>query len=270
MADALRWAIVPAAGRGRRLAPATDAVPKVLLPVGLRPMIDWAVDEALAAEADSIVVIVAPDQGAVRRHVERRAQGDDWPDGIDLRLVVQPEPRGLGEALLRCRPLTGDDAFAVVVPDNWFEAATPPVSHLVETHTRSGLDTIGLIEVMPPQAARLGNVGRVDLEALDGRGEDFRILALADKRPGSFEMAGEEPVLRGCARYVLGPSFYDALEAVGAPADGEWDDVPAFQHLIATRGLAGRRLVATHFDVGQPAGYLAAMSHLLEREKGRA
>jgi UTP-glucose-1-phosphate uridylyltransferase len=88
---------------------------------------------------------------------------------------------------------------------------------------------------------------------------------LGDKQPGTFRLEGNEAVLRGCARYVLGPTFYDALVATGPPREGEWDDVPAFQHLSSGRGLAGSLLDGAHFDVGQPAGYMGAMSYLLRQ-----
>ncbi len=69
-------------------------------------------------------------------------------------------------------------------------------------------------------------------------------------------------MLRGCARYALNASFYDALEATGPPAAGEWDDVPAFQYLVDGDGLAGCRLDGRHFDVGQEKGYIAAAGYV--------
>jgi UTP--glucose-1-phosphate uridylyltransferase len=242
------------------MRPATDAVPKVLLPVGLRPMLDWALDEALATGVDAVIVVVAPQAPLVRRHAERRASENGWPAGVALHIVEQPAPLGLGDALIRCRALTGEDSFGVVVPDNWFDAETPALLQVAQTRHDTGLDTLGLIRVTPARAGQLGNVGRVELAHLGG--ENYRIVELGDKQAGTFRFEGDSPVLRGCARYALGPTFYDALEATGPPPEGEWDDVPAFQHLTRTRGLAGRALDGLHFDVGQPAGYLAAMSHL--------
>ncbi len=259
----LPWAIIPTAGRGTRLRPATEVVPKVLLPVGLRPMIDWALDEALGADVAAIAVVVSPDHRAVRRHVERRASGPRWPAAVTVRFVEQPRPLGLGDAIFRCRSLTGSESFGVVVPDNWFDAGVPALAQVADTHRRTGLDTLGLIRVDPQGASLLGNVGRVTLEHLSDR--DYRIVELGDKRPGSFRVEGDSPVLRGCARYALGPSFYAALEATGPPPTGEWDDVPAFQHLSAAPGLAGRLLQGVHFDLGHPAGYLGAMSHMYAR-----
>ena len=260
----LPWAIIPTAGRGARLRPATDAIPKVLLPVGLRPMIDWAIDEALNAGVGAIAVIVAPDQPQVTAYVEARRSAPAWPGEVELHFVEQPRPAGLGDALIRCRPWTGEDSFGVVVPDNWFDAPCAPVGQVAEAHFRTGMNAVGLIEVGPENASLLGNVGEVELEAIDDR--DFRITRLGDKSAGTFTIEGPEPVLRGCARYALGPAFYDALEATGPPPEGEWDDVLAFQRLVAGDGLVGHKLEGRHFDVGQEGGYLAAMSYLFERD----
>lgn len=260
----LPWAIIPAAGLGTRLRPATDTIPKALMPVGLRPMIDWTIDEALDAGVGAIIVIVAPDQPQVTAHVEARIATPEWPREVELHLVEQPRPAGLGDALIRCRPWTGEDSFGVVVPDNWFDAPCSPLGQVAGAHFRTGMSAIGLIEVSAESAVLLGNVGEVELESIDDR--DFRITRLGDKAAGTFAIWGSAPMLRGCARYALGPAFYDALEATGPPPAGEWDDVPAFQRLVSGDGLVGHQLQGRHFDVGQKGGYLAAMSYLFERD----
>ena len=260
----LPWAVIPTAGKGERLRPATDTIPKALLPVGLQPMVGWALDEAFDAGINGVVVVVSPDQPQVTAYVEARRAAPSWPQEVELHLVEQPRPAGLGDALIRCRDWTGDDSFGVVVPDNWFDAPCAPVGQVATAHLRTGLNALGLIEVSPASAALLGNVGEVTLEPIGGR--DFRIRQLGDKSAGTFALDGAAPTLRGCARYALGPGFYDALEATGPPAEGEWDDVPAFQHLVGGEGLVGHQLEGRHFDVGQEGGYLAAMSYLFERD----
>jgi UTP-glucose-1-phosphate uridylyltransferase len=122
------------------------------------------------------------------------------------------------------------------------------------------MNAIGLTRVDAADASLYGNVGGVELAPLSGPA--FRILALQDKRPGSFDIVAGSSVLRGCARYAVDARFYDALEATGPPAEGEWDDVPAFQLLIETEGLAGHLITGHHFDVGHEAGYMAAASYL--------
>lgn len=267
------WAVVPTAGRGTRMYPAAAVIPKALLPVGLRPMLHWALEEALDAEFPGLVVVTGPRQGLVRQYLElalREAnrRGDSALArlgrklaAVELRWVEQPEPRGVGDAFIRCRAVTGAADIAVLLPDNWFHAPQPAIAQVARTHAATGLCTLGLTEVQPGEAALFGNVGGVELEPLGG--DSHRIHALQDKTPGTFP-GRREPTLRACARYVLGAEFYDALEATGPPPQGEWDDVPAFQRLIATRGLAGHRIQGRHYDVGLAAGYLAAAAYLYE------
>lgn len=254
------WALIPAAGRGTRLRPLTAAVPKVLLPVGGRPMLEWALQEAVSSGAGAVAVIVAADQQEVRRFLASPAAAVHLA-GVALEVVEQPEPAGIGDALIRCRPLTGDQPFGVVVPDNWFASRAPALAEVAKTLFETGMDTIGLVEVGPEQEGLLGNVGGVELEPIGG--DSYRILALADKAAGTFAIGGSGPMLRGCARYALTPAFYDALEAgADAEREGEWDDVPAFQRLTRRPGLAGHRLSARLFDLGNEIGYRAANAYL--------
>ena len=196
----LSWAIIPTAGRGTRLRPATDNIPKVLLPVGLRPMIDWAIDEALEADVEAIAFVVSPSQPMVKAHVKARQASSDWPVGVESHFVEQPRPAGLGDALIRCRPWTCGDSFGVIVPDNWFDSCRAPVAQLAGAHFRTGKPSLGLIEVQPGQGFLLGNVGEVELEVMKNR--DFRITRLGDKSKGAFVAPKSRSVLRGCARYV--------------------------------------------------------------------
>lgn len=274
----LPWAVIPTAGQGTRLRPVTLTVPKVLLPVGVRPMLDWTLAEAARAGVGGIVVVVSPDHEAVRAYVETAARSGPRPDwelpqllaAVEVHLVEQPRPAGVGEALTRCRPWTGDDPFLVLLPDNWFDAGDPAAAQVGRTLEATGLCTLGLTEVQPEEVGLYGDVGRVELETL---GDDaYRILALQDKGEGAYRPRGDGPELRGCARYALLPEFYEALEATRpapAGADGpEWDDVPAFQALIAAGRLAGQRISGRHFDVGRPTGYLAAQRWLADWNAG--
>lgn len=273
------WAVVPTAGRGTRLLPATLAVPKVLLPVGVRPMLDWTLAEAARSGVGGVLVVVSPRHRAVREYVEAACRpGPDasWElprllQDVEVHLVEQPHPTGVGDALFRCREWTGDDPFAVLLPDNWFDAGDPAAAQVARTLETTGLNVLGLTEVHPDEAELYGDVGRVELEPLGE--EDYRVLELQDKGSGAFRPgAGEGPELRGCARYVLLPEFYEVLEATrprGAKAaESEWDDVPAFQALIDAGRLAGRRISGCHFDLGRPSGYLAAQRWLADWNAG--
>ena len=272
----LPWAIIPTAGKGTRLLPETAEVPKVLLPVGSRTMLEWTLREAVAAGVPAVIVVVSPAHPQVRTFVgalragavacQAEAGSQDapgaWLQGVEIHFVVQPEPMGVGDALIRCRALTGGDAFGVLLPDNWFHAAEPALRQVEAGFRTTGVSAIGLIEVTAEHAGILGNVGGVTLEPLGGH--THRILSLQEKAAGSFEIDGSGATLRGCARYVVGPEFYEALAATGPPDAGEWDDVPAFQRLIAAGGLIGQAIEGRFFDVGQKAGYAAAETYVAE------
>ena len=267
------WAVIPTAGRGTRMYPAAAVIPKVLLPVGTWPMLHWALEEAVASGIPGLALVIGPEQQLIRDYVEactRAARRGDLGDLADLgrglqdreiRWIEQARPLGVGDAFMRCRSITAGSPFAVLLPDNWFDSAQPATAQVFETYLATGLCTLAMTSIDAAESALFGNVGGVDLEHLAAR--SYRIVRLQDKLPGTFECppAGGS-VLRGCARYVLDDRFYDALSVTGPPPDGEWDDVPAFQWLIAEHGLAGHHIDGTHYDVGMPRGYLAAAAHL--------
>ena len=263
MNSSLEWAIIPAAGSGTRLRPATDYIPKVMMPIGLRPMLAWALDEVFDAEVANVVVVVSPQHGSVSAYLDDARRSREWPSGTRLHVVEQPQPAGIGDALTRCREVTGDAAFGVVVPDNWFIAEPPALAQVAASHARTGLHTFALVDVEQEEAALLGNSGGVTLEAIDG--PDFRVVSLADKTHGAFAVGDTAASLRGCARYVLDAAFYDALAATTPTEATEWDDVPAFQYLIERGRVGGCRIDGRLFDVGQEPGYLAAMNYCFER-----
>ncbi len=234
-------------------------------------MLHWALDEAMRAQIRGIVLVVGPDQQLVRQYLDaavlagRAGENTDLGQlgrqlsDCDIRWIEQDEPRGIGDALVRCQAVTGDAVFAVLLPDNWFDAPMPAIEQVARAYVRTGLCSLGLTEVVPAEHSLFGNVGGVRLKPLEG--DCFQVLALQNKLPGAFAPAGGA-TLRGCARYVVDERFYEALRATGPPARGEWDDVPAFQHLIGHAGLAAARIDGRHYDVGHLAGYLAAATYL--------
>ncbi len=268
----IEWAVIPVAGHGKRMQPAAAVVPKALLPVGTWPILHWALVEAIRAAIPGIILVVGPDQQLVRDYLgvaveaARRNEKTDLAclgRGLldrEIRFIEQAEPLGIGDAFMCCRAVTGQDVFSVLLPDNWFDAATPAIGQVARAYAQTGLCSLGLTEVVTEESALFGNVGGVGLRRLDG--DCYRVLALQDKRPGVFATEGKSSVLRGCARYVVDARFYDALLATGPPSQGEWDDVPAFQHLIDNAGLAAYRIDGRHYDVGHRRGYLAAAAYL--------
>ncbi len=269
------WAVIPVAGRGTRLYPAAAVIPKALLPVGSWPMLHGALDECVRAGVSGIVLITGPGQDLVLEYVDealaaaRRSDAGDLAQlgagllAMEMVRVEQRQPAGVGDAFMLARPMTGDGPFGVVLPDNWFDAEPAALTQVAQAYEATGCCALGLTEVLPEEAHLFGNVGGMEMKPV-GEGT-FRVESLQDKLPGQFQ-AADVPVLRGCARYVVDGRFYEALLATGPPASGEWDDVPAFQRLIATEGLAAQRIIGQHYDVGHRAGLLAAAAYLAKKE----
>jgi UTP--glucose-1-phosphate uridylyltransferase len=253
------------------MMPASAVVPKALLPVGRWPMLHAALDECIRAGIEGVVLVTGPDQRLVHDYVDAALaagkRGDTGDLGalgrglaaLEIVRVEQDVARGVGDAFMQARPVTGEDAFAVILPDNWFHGNPPAIAQVARAYALTGWCAFGLTAVTPDEAHLFGNVGGVDLEPVEGR--TYRVLSLQDKLPGTFP-AADDAVLRGCARYAVDGRFYEALEATGPPPSGEWDDVPAFQYLLARDGLAAQHIEGQHYDVGHPAGYLAAAAYL--------
>jgi UTP--glucose-1-phosphate uridylyltransferase len=234
----VRHAVVPAGGRGTRMLPATRAVPKELLPLGVTPVIDVVLAELRAAGLDEVVVVGAPDKPALAAHL-----------GPDVRVVDQPQPRGLGDAVLQAAAAVGDAPFAVALPD----ALLPDrvLGALLE-RVAAGFD--GAVALEPVPAARASAYGTA---RLDGEGT---ITALAEKAPAP---RGAGHALAVAARYVLPAATFDVLRRTPPGHGGEVQLTDALATLIA----GGARFAGVVLepgerrrDVGSPAGYAAAFA----------
>jgi UTP--glucose-1-phosphate uridylyltransferase len=238
--DVVRHAVVPAGGRGTRMLPATRSVPKELLPLGVTPVLDVILAELRRAGLAEIVVVGAPDKPAIDAHVA----GDDH-----VRVVRQPEPRGLGDAVLQAADAVGDAPFAVALPDALVPDRLLPA--LLE-RVAAGFD--GAVALEPVPAARAGHYGTARLD------RDGTITRLAEKAPAE---PGATEALAVAARYVLPGATFDALRRTAPGHGGEVQLTDALADLIAQGArLAGvvLRPGERRRDVGSPAGYAAAFA----------
>jgi len=244
--------VLPAAGRGTRLRSIDPETPKLLLPVGPRPMIDWCLAELLRCGAGEVTVVVDDAGGALARHVLAHR------DGSEVRIVEQPEPTGIGDAILRARA-GARGAFVLALPDVIDRGEPLALARLLAVHAATGDGALlGLVRLDAAAAARWGNCGRAEAGPPDAHGRRT-ILRLADKGAGALRVEGTALVT--APRCVLDEAFLDALRATAPPpgaGEGEHDDVPAFQRLIARGALRGVEVAGPLLDAGNPAGYEAA------------
>lgn len=260
----IRKAIIPAAGRGTRLLPATAIIPKELLPVDLKPMIQHCIEEAARSRIEEIALILSPEKETVRAFLQagsrsNRPELSSLRDALDrcrITYLEQTDPTGVADALLLARPFTGGEPFAVLLPDNITYAEPAPLVQMY-AHLEPGLCALALTEYQETNAAWYGNCGRVECEPLAER--RYRITRLHDKGKGAFRVRSGRTELVGYARYILQPYFFDYYPSRDTLGEGEeMDDTPILQRIIAAGRMTGVRIEGNLFDAGNPAGFAAA------------
>jgi UTP--glucose-1-phosphate uridylyltransferase len=260
----VRIAVIPAAGLGTRILPATKAVPKELLAIVDTPMIQLVVEEAVGAGVTDVVVVTGPDKPALEEHfspsprleaeLERKGK-TDLLDAVrrvnelaTFTFVMQDEPLGLGHAVLCAKDAIGDEPFAVLLPDELFWGPEL-VDALAQRQERFDAPVIAVMEMGPDE---IGNYGVVDAEAVEAdlvRMKDFIEKPDPSVAPSNLGSVG---------RYVLTPDVLDALEGAGPGTGGEiqlTDGIAA-----VARAKAGYAYIhrGRRNDAGRPLGYVKA------------
>ena len=281
-ATPVRKAVIPAAGMGTRFLPATRSVQKVMLPVLDIPSLHMVVAEAASAGIDRIAVIVSARDRAIEEYFEPnpgleaalRASGK--PEVADamrsiaematVEVLVQDRPRGLGHAVSVAADWVGEEAFAVLLPDDLIWADGPTIGEMARLHSRLGASVLAVKRV--PDAAVPG-LGIVDAEPVPEqlhrvRGRLHRLPQHPERLHRVRGMV-EKPALADApsnlaiiGRYVLTPGVFRALENTAPGAIGEVQVTDAIAALIPTEGVFAYEFPGDHFDVGVPVGMLEA------------
>jgi UTP--glucose-1-phosphate uridylyltransferase len=263
----VKTAVFPVGGQGTRFLPATKAVPKELLPVVDRPLLQYAVDEALAAGIERLVFVTARGKGALEDYFDHawelvaslRAKGKQAElaalDGTQLEpgriaYVRQQEPAGLGHAVWCARAVVGDDAFAVLLPDEllWNPAA-PALAEMHDVYQRLGGNVISVLEVPDEHTHRYGIVtpGAAD-------GLVTEVQGLVEKpAPGTAPSR-----LAAIGRYILQPEVMGLLAEGQRGAGGEIQLTDAMARLIGRQPFHALTFTGTRFDCGDKAGHITA------------
>lgn len=250
----LDTAIIPCGGLGRRLRPITNWVPKEMLPIGLKPALYWALDEAATAGLLRVILVLTPHKPVIEA-AARQYQGP-----LELEFVTQTAFRGLGDAILSARDALAGSPFLLLQPDQLFDGPNPSTAVLA-SHRLSRRTTVALVEIGKPEAARTGALGgaatrkqdggRLTIESLDARGSSL----------GRFD-AEAGPMLAPTGRVAYTADAFADFDAVAAtvPPGTEIDDRPVLQRIAARGALEGVAVPARLFDLGVPEGYREAVS----------
>jgi UTP--glucose-1-phosphate uridylyltransferase len=249
----LDTAVVPCGGLGTRLLPITRWLPKETLPVGLRPVLHWVLDEAADAGLLRAIIVTNPHRPVLE------AMARNYPGPLDLEFVPQDHPRGLGDAFLRARDPLAGSPFLAILPDNLFIDGNPTAAVLA-TYRATGLATVLLAEIARERSRTAGATGRAQVaKAEDGT---LRVTGIADKSTGSFDTGGQPSAITPIGRMAFPGHILPEWEEVArelAP-NAELDDVPVLQRLARRNALAGVINSARFFDVGNAEGYRDAVS----------
>ena len=265
--------MIPAAGLGTRFLPATKAMPKELIPVLDRPVIQWAVEEAVAAGAEEIVLVLAegkdelaahlrPDPDLERILAERGKEAEleavrRAGSLAQVTVVRQPEPRGLGDAVLCAAAAVGDQPFLCMLPDDLSVADPPVMQQLREAFQRFGTPVLALMRVGPDQISRYGCA-----DVVESRGRMHRTRGLVEKPPA--DEAKSDLAIMG--RYVLTPAIFAALRVTEPGAIGEVQLTDGLSALLRQGDVWGVEFEGDLLDVGTPAGWLATNLRLARQD----
>ncbi|HEY0662481.1 MAG TPA: UTP--glucose-1-phosphate uridylyltransferase GalU [Lysobacter sp.] len=277
MASRIRKAVFPVAGLGTRFLPATKTVPKEMLPIIDRPLIQYAVDEAIEAGCDTLVFVTNRYKHAVadyfdkayelEQKLERSGKTEQLelvrnvlPEGVRAVFVTQAEALGLGHAVLCAKPVIGDEPFAVLLPDDLIWNRGPgALKQMADAAEASGASMIAVQDVPREQTASYGIVATDKFQARQGR-----ISAIVEKPQP--EVAPSNLAVVG--RYVLNPRIFSLLESTRPGAGGEIQLTDAIAALLEEEAVNAYRFQGTRFDCGTHIGLVeATIRYALDHEK---
>jgi UTP--glucose-1-phosphate uridylyltransferase len=274
MPNRVRKAVFPVAGLGTRLLPATKSIPKEMITIVDRPLIQYAVDEAREAGIEELIFVTGRGKAALDDYFDHgfelettmRERGKSLdalePSRSDFGEVVsvrQQQPLGLGHAVWCARHIVGDEPFAVLLPDELMWGRPNCLAQMVEAYEKVGGNIVAALEVPESETHKYGVI---DPGATDGRLTEIR--GLVEKPP-----AGTSPsnlMLPG--RYILQPEVMRALDAHEKGAGGEIQLTDAIAKLIGQQPLHAFRFEGERYDCGNAAGFVIAnLAMALEREE---
>ncbi|MGD9903907.1 MAG: UTP--glucose-1-phosphate uridylyltransferase GalU [Vicinamibacterales bacterium] len=275
MSSSIRKAVFPAAGLGTRFLPATKAMPKEMLTLIDRPIIQYGVEEAVASGITDIVLVTGRGKSAIEDHFDVSSELEAFLAAkgkvelleavrkvsglINLAYVRQGEPLGLGHAVLVARSLVGDEPFAVVLGDDIFDATPPALQQMMTVFDRVHSPVIA-VERVPE--SEVSSYGILAAEAAPEVGPGVhRILDMVEKPPR--EQAPSNLAIIG--RYLLTPDIFPALDATRSDSSGEIQLTNGLKRLLASRPIYALEVDGVRHDAGNKVGFLKAMVYFALR-----
>lgn len=265
----IRKAVFPVAGLGSRFLPATKAQPKEMLPIVDKPLIQYAVEEAVAAGITEMVFITGRNKRAIEDHFDKayeleaelEAAGKDAlleviqnviPKHIACIYIRQSSPLGLGHAVLCARPVIGDDPFAVLLADDFMDVDTgqrPVLAQMTDIYAREGASLLAVQDVPRADTRQYGIVSATHYQQSLERVNAIVEKPTPDAAPSTLAVVG---------RYVLNNKIFDYLEGLGKGAGGEIQLTDGIALLMQSEPVLAYRYAGQRYDCGSKLGYLKA------------
>ena len=274
----VRKAVFPAAGLGTRFLPATKALPKEMMPLVDKPIIQYGVEEAMASGCDQIIIVTGRGKTAIEDHfdvsyelekmLEERGKTDllavvrRISDMIHIAYVRQKEALGLGHAVLMSRELVGDEPFAVILADDIIDAEVPCLKQMIEVYNETGCSVLATQVV---EGKAISSYGVLDAKPVPGKwkGRLFEVQNLVEKP--RVEDAPSNLAIIG--RYVLTPAIFEMLESTSLGAGGELQLTDGLKELLKKEKIYGYTFEGKRYDTGDKLGFLkATVEFALKRE----
>jgi len=262
----VRKAVLPVAGMGTRFLPATKSIPKEMLPLVDRPLIQYAIDEARQAGIEEFIFVTAAGKGALEDYfdtaaaLEQRLEKAGKKDALEalaptrmpegaLSFVRQNNPLGLGHAVRLAKRLVGNEPFAVLLPDDVIRARRGALTQMVDAHATQRGHMVATMEV---PRSRTKSYGILDISHEQGRIAHARGMV---EKPHPDHAPSCDAVI---GRYILEPSIFDRLDNLGPGAGGELQLTDAINGDLAKTGVTGYRFEGERFDCGSVQGFVQA------------
>ena len=268
----LTKAVFPVAGMGSRFLPATKASPKEMMPIVDKPLIQYAVEEAVAAGVTDLVFITGRSKRAIEDHFDKayeletelEARGkaallkivrDTVPQGVNCIYIRQPEALGLGHAVLCAAPVVGDDPFAVLLADDLLdgEVGAPVLKQMVDVYDYNRCSVLGVMNVDREQT---GSYGIVSTQS--DSGDVQRVTGIVEK-PKPADAPSTQAVV---GRYILTGRIFEHLRKLEPGAGGELQLTDAIASLLKEEAVLAHQFKGVRYDCGSKLGYLQATVEL--------
>ncbi len=272
----IRKAVFPVAGLGTRFLPATKAMPKEMLPVVDKPLIQYAVEEAVKAGITDLIFITGRHKRAIEDHFDSMPELESEleekgkqemleqvrrviPSNVNCIYIRQSAPLGLGHAVLCAEPVVGNEPFAVLLADDLIDSDVPVTQQLIQAAHANNGSVLGIQTIAREDANKYGIIAGKSVSA-----NTIQVSNIVEK-PSPADAPSDKAVV---GRYILEPEIFEYLRHIGTGAGGEIQLTDGIAALLESRNVFGFAYEGTRYDCGSKAGFFAATVALGQKYHG--